>query len=555
MNRLPRLGICFALLLILPLSVMSQESDSVKRIDALSHSIDNRVERLRDVSLQLEQANSNAKPALIHRRDQRSFQLLEEVTLLASLISALPEANEQRIRVADKLRGDLPPVSDVIFTRLGELDQRIEEQHVQLADLAGVDRVQAKAYLHSMESTKLRYFSAVLDMLESLAAVGLSSDAERSRISAILLGYTETLVGKVEFAAEATREIQRRLKLIPTDAELASALGLVTLNRDTLVGQLGKAVSLMDRLGIDTTDYRTVLVRESAGVSVGLFDLAVIRQMLEEGWKATQGAFVKNSPDIVLKFIVFVAILLVFRMLSRLVRRGVGAAIDRSNSSISTLLRDIMVSASAGTVMMLGILMALSQIGVSLGPALAGLGVAGFIVGFALQDTLGNFAAGGMILIYRPYDVDDLIEVAGVSGLVKKMTLVSTTIATYDNQVLVIPNSKIWGDVIKNVTAQKLRRVDLEFGIAYSDDVEHAERVLKDLVEAHELVLSSPEPMIKLHTLGDSSVNFIVRPWVRTDDYWTVYWDIMREVKMRFDREGISIPFPQRDIHVYEEKS
>jgi small conductance mechanosensitive channel len=204
--------------------------------------------------------------------------------------------------------------------------------------------------------------------------------------------------------------------------------------------------------------------------------------------------------------------------------------------------------------MALGVLMALSQIGISLAPMLAGLGVAGFIIGFALQDTLGNFASGAMILIYRPFDVGDLVEVTGASGLVKRMNLVSTTIVTLDNQTLVIPNSKIWGDVIKNVTAQKERRVDLEFGIAYDDDIELAERILTEIVAAHEDILEYPEVMIKLHTLGDSSVNFIVRPWTKTENYWNVYWDLTREVKLRFDREGISIPFPQRDVHVYTDK-
>lgn len=218
---------------------------------------------------------------------------------------------------------------------------------------------------------------------------------------------------------------------------------------------------------------------------------------------------------------------------------------------MSTLLKDTMLSLTGGAVMGIGILMALSQIGISLGPMLAGLGVAGFIIGFALQDTLGNFAAGGMILIYRPYDVDDFIEVAGASGLVKKMNLVSTTIATFDNQTLVVPNSKIWGDVIKNVTAQKVRRVDLLFGIGYSDDIPHAERVLKDIVANNDKVLEKPEPVVRLHELGESSVNFIVRPWVRTEDYWDVYWSITRAVKVRFDEEGISIPFPQRDVHHY----
>jgi small conductance mechanosensitive channel len=160
-----------------------------------------------------------------------------------------------------------------------------------------------------------------------------------------------------------------------------------------------------------------------------------------------------------------------------------------------------------------------------------------------------------MILIYRPYDVDDFVEVAGASGLVKKMSLVSTTITTFDNQTLVVPNSKIWGDVIKNVTAQKVRRVDMVFGIGYGDDVENAERILKDILDSHEKVLEKPESVVRVHELGDSSVNFAVRPWVRTEDYWDVYWDITREVKLRFDREGVSIPFPQRDVHLYQESS
>ena len=134
------------------------------------------------------------------------------------------------------------------------------------------------------------------------------------------------------------------------------------------------------------------------------------------------------------------------------------------------------------------------------------------------------------------------------------MNLVSTTIVTLDNQTLVVPNSKIWGDLIKNVTAQTERRVDLEFGIGYDDDIDHAEQVLNEIVSAHEQILAEPNPVIKLHTLGDSSVNFIVRAWTKTGDYWDVYWDLTREVKQRFDREGISIPYPQRDVHLYAEK-
>ncbi len=134
-------------------------------------------------------------------------------------------------------------------------------------------------------------------------------------------------------------------------------------------------------------------------------------------------------------------------------------------------------------------------------------------------------------------------------GKVSEMSLVSTTVLTVDNQKLVVPNNKIWGDV----TAQDKRRIDMSFGIGYSDDIAHAERVLSEIIEADERVLDNPEPVIRLHNPGDSSVDFIVRPWVRTAEYWDVYWDITRKVKERFDAEGISIPFPQRDVHLYRE--
>jgi small conductance mechanosensitive channel len=133
------------------------------------------------------------------------------------------------------------------------------------------------------------------------------------------------------------------------------------------------------------------------------------------------------------------------------------------------------------------------------------------------------------------------------------MSMVSTSVLTIDNQKLVVPNSKIWGDVIKNVTDQRLRRVDMTFGISYTDDIPHAEQVLMEILDSCEKVLADPEPMVRLHTLNDSSVDFVVRPWVRTEDYWDVYWAVTRAVKMRFDEEGISIPFPQRDVHIYEE--
>ena len=208
------------------------------------------------------------------------------------------------------------------------------------------------------------------------------------------------------------------------------------------------------------------------------------------------------------------------------------------------------LGAFGGALVSIALVFGLAQLGFSLGPLLAGFGVVGFILGFAMQDSLSNLAAGMMILINRPYDVGDLVDVAGAFGKVEKMSLVSTGILTLDNQKLVVPNSKIWGDVIKNVTAQTQRRVDMTFGISYSDDIPKAETILEEILAQNERVLDDPQPVVRLHNLGDSSVDFVVRPWVKTEDYWTVYWDLIREVKLQFDAQGISIPFPQRDLHI-----
>jgi small conductance mechanosensitive channel len=346
-----------------------------------------------------------------------------------------------------------------------------------------------------------------------------------------------------------------RAEKIPEDADIKAALLEMQARHSMNMSRLEKMIPILDRLDLPSANYKATLIKHSgSAISVSMFSSTALFTVLGDAWVGIKDNIKANAPDMTFRVLVFLAVLFVFRIFSRITRRVVRAATDRSSLDLSDLLKNMLVSISGGTVMAVGILMALSQVGISLAPMLAGLGVAGFIIGFALQDSLGNFAAGAMILIYRPYDVDDFVEVTGASGLVKKMNLVSTTITTFDNQTLVVPNSKIWGDVIKNVTAQKVRRVDLEFGIGYGDDIEHAEKVLTEIVEANEKVLKKPAHNIRLHTLADSSVNFIVRPWVKTDEYWEVYWEITREVKMRFDQEGISIPFPQRDVHLHTQE-
>jgi small conductance mechanosensitive channel len=252
-------------------------------------------------------------------------------------------------------------------------------------------------------------------------------------------------------------------------------------------------------------------------------------------------------------FGIFLLTIIAFWMLAKILSRGVRKALTVTKNT-SVLLSEFIINSVRRVVIIIGILIGLSNLEVNIGPLLAVIGAAGFVIAFALQDTLSNFASGIMIMFYRPFDVDDIIDVSGTTGKVKSMNLVTTTIMTFDNKLVIVPNNSIWGNIITNATASSERRVDMVFGIGYDDDVDLAKRLLEDIVTTHPLVLDDPEPVIKLHELADSSLNFICRPWVKTADYWSVYWDVTCSVKERFSEEGISIPFPQRDVHIYNQQ-
>ena len=219
--------------------------------------------------------------------------------------------------------------------------------------------------------------------------------------------------------------------------------------------------------------------------------------------------------------------------------------------NLSKLLQVFLATVIYWLVLAFGLLIVLSAIGIDISPVFALIGGASFILAFAFQDTLGNLASGLMIMVNRPFDEGDYVDVGGVSGTVKAVSIVATTVVTPDNQIIIIPNRQVWGNVIKNVTASDTRRIDLVFGISYEDSIPAALKVITDAVKAHPLVLEEPEPVIKVHALADSSVNFVCRPWAKTSDYWAVYWDLTQQMKEKFDEAGITIPYPQRDLHIY----
>ena len=248
----------------------------------------------------------------------------------------------------------------------------------------------------------------------------------------------------------------------------------------------------------------------------------------------------------------FIVIMILSYLLSVVSGRLIMKILTNSKN-FSVLLLNFLQLSARRTVLLVGLFIGLAALEINIGPILAVVGAAGFVIAFALQNSLSNFASGILTLIYRPFDIGDMIKVAGTLGEVEAMNLLSTQLRTPDNQLVIVPNNAVWADVIINVTGITQRRVDLVFGIGYSDDIDKAQKILEEIVTKHEFVLKSPEPIVKLHELADSSVNFICRPWVKPANYWDVYWDITREVKQRFDLEGVSIPFPQQDVHFYRE--
>ena len=201
------------------------------------------------------------------------------------------------------------------------------------------------------------------------------------------------------------------------------------------------------------------------------------------------------------------------------------------------------------------VIAALGQLGIQTTSFIAVLGAAGLAIGLALQGSLSNFAAGFLMVIFRPFNVGDYIEGAGVAGTVEKIQIFTTILTTPDNKTVIVPNAKMTGDNIVNWTAKGTRRVDMVFGIGYGDDIDKARKIMEEVLAKDERILKDKATQIAVVELADSSVNFVARPWTKVGDYWGVYMDAMENIKKAFDENGISIPYPQRDVHVYDHKN
>lgn len=377
----------------------------------------------------------------------------------------------------------------------------------------------------------------------------VSLDELRLEIQPLRKDVLEERVGKwLDLLQQTVRE-RNRLDIAANDTDDSALKQGLTRRSGEVQAEVKKVeeranmlIDLLNDRGGDVKEYRRY-VAQATGQQINWLDPAIVMAWL-------------TSPTgglaILFAILRFVGVLVAFWFAAKIIGAIVGKAMGRVAKDQSDLLKRIVRTNVARVVMIVGFVVALGQLGVNIGPLVAAIGAAGLVIGLALQGVLSNFASGILILVNQPYDVGDVIKAGGVTGKVERMTLVNTKLLTFDNQIMHVPNDEIWSGVITNVTGLATRRVDLTFGIGYSDDIDKAERIISEIINNHPKVLQDPAPTIKLNELADSSVNFIVRPWAKKEDYWDVYWDVTREVKNRFDADEIGIPFPQRDLHLPE---
>ena len=499
-------------------------------------------------------ATANAEDSLVLRLQlaRTRDRFMDALGDLADIVT-VAKGEEIPRELRERAETVYEQVTPRIWELIGELRARIDDLRAKRPDTPATERSALEDELALLGGRLDSFFQRGWEHIEKMEAFELDTTQEREIFADLLTGRADELSGRMALTTLRINELGGRLKETPGDADLAALLTANQKNLNYNAASLGIILDILAAMKMPNDLLRAQLVTTTQDLASGLLDVQVTRTIISKAWAGLTTWMADNGPSFLVKIILFLVILFGGRFLARLVGGVVEKSLDRANLDMSHLLKRMTVTFTRSTIMVLALVFGLAQLGFSLGPLLAGFGVVGFILGFAMQDSLSNLAAGMMILINRPYDVGDLVDISGVFGKVEQMSMVSTSILTLDNQKLVVPNSRIWGDVIKNVTDQKVRRVDMTFGISYTDDIPQAEQVFRDILDKHELVLDQPESMVRLHTLGESSVDFVVRPWVKTDDYWDVYWDVTRAVKMRFDEEDISIPFPQRDVHIYEE--
>ncbi len=467
----------------------------------------------------------------------QDIQVFEEVqnSLLAFL--------DASTALNDASAAALDDTTQATAEKLMELDKALIESRFQLTNSVGL-AIAAEAKTTQVHNLEIILVAAKESLHPDDDSYDLAEfsllDQGLTRLKARLIEMDDEFdPNNEELMTLVTDEVEEILRKKSGVRDLAlEYLSYSMGNREELVKRIRLIISEWEKKGaaVEEVAVITNFVDDVTSFRLDVADTATRWSLIELWIKSEAGGLklARNAGR-------FLATMLLFWLLAIVVGKVTSKALHRTKN-ISHLMRDFIIRSIRRVILLVGFMMSLSLAGVNIAPILGVIGAAGFVLAFALQSTLGNFASGIMIMIYKPFDVGDAIDAAGVMGSVKTMNLTSTIINTFDNKLVIVPNNNIWGGVITNITGSQTRRVDLVFRIAYGDDTDLAEKIIHEVLSEQEMILTEPEPNVQMHELSDFTVNFICRPWVRTTDYWNVRWELTRKIRARFAEAGFKAP-------------
>lgn len=501
--------------------------------------------------------------------DERNLIRLEAIdrveamkSLLTSVSRRLPKL-ELEPTLADSFRAsarrNLQLLLDVELGAFASLRTRIDTLRAHRSRTSAGDLGE----LESLVTREIELVVRVMEWARESALLGDELGVEVNwsweKYDAELLVGAEDLRGRMQVARQERDRLSAQLKSAEGSGAEASVVSDLTLRVqaadqriDGAVAGLNRLIRLLERRGLDASIYRRVLIDTTGEITEGILDPEVLKALLAGAWNSTLAWIRDSGPKRLVQLLILVIFIVLMRLLARSLWWIVRLSQRRTHSRLAVDMGQRMMPA-VGTIA--GLFFGLWVLGVNPAALLTGLGVASLIIGLALQDTLGNLAAGVFILIYRPYDVDDAIKAGGELGLVKAMGLANTTIVTFDNRRLYVPNRKIWSEVIENRSMETRRRVHATIRISYEDDLDQVMELVRGFLAEQDLVMDEPEPTIFVEELGSSWIEVNVWPWARIDNWWELYTTLPHELLKLLTAHGIRMPYSRREITLLDERS
>lgn len=499
--------------------------------------LEERIQHLEAMRTVAEELQEWDRDGFHFRLDQLMLEALgrAETALLETLNpDALATVRNRLENATDWLLAASVSRLEEVYTRTGQ--ERLKYDEFENGLRASVSR----AFVHDLETLVFEYMSGLGALLVVREQLGLNVAKEWKTFEEFITRNVERLHGQIRLDAQTLAQLRRDLSADPSNAGVESALRAVNQKQARNLTNMAGWLELLEGLGLDTASHRALLIQQQGRIGTKILQRDVFANIWAEQTQRLWRNVVRNGPNLALRILTFLAVLLLAWAIAHAIRFLLKTIIDTSFVRISQLMEDRLLTLSFGLIFLAGVIVALTTIGWSVMPMLAGLGVAGLVVGFALQDSLKSFVAGWMILLYHAYDVGDYVQVSGAEGRVRRMTLNSTRIATRDNTIKLVPNRKIWDDTIVNLTASKARRLELEISCGPDNDMDRVENSIRELLAEHPQILNKPKPEVHLARIGPSEMVFAVQPWVRTENYWPMQRSLLKAIRQRLERDGIT---------------